>query len=45
MLKAVRWLTLRPSDSIHNNVVLVDLVLVVLELPPQAQQLLLGELS
>ncbi len=37
-------LTLGPADGIHEDGVLVDLVLVMLELPLQAQQLLIGEL-
>lgn len=44
-----RWdwfmqLTLRPADGVHEDVVLMNLVLVMLELPLQAQQLLIGEL-
>lgn len=38
-------LTLGPADGIHEDVVLVDLVLVMLELPLQVQQLLAGELA
>lgn len=39
------WLTLSPADGIHEDVVLVDLVLVVLELSLQAQHLVVGELA
>lgn len=37
-------LTLCPADGVHEDVVLMNLVLVMLELPLQAQQLLIGEL-
>lgn len=37
-------LTLRPADGVHEDVVLMNLVLVMLELPLQTQQLLIGEL-
>lgn len=37
-------LTLCPADGIHEDGVLVDLVLVMLELSLQAQQLFVGEL-
>ncbi len=37
-------LTLSPADGIHEDVVLVDLVLVMLELSLQVLQLLFGEL-
>lgn len=37
-------LTLSSADGVHQDVVLVDLVLVMLELPPQVGQLVFGEL-
>lgn len=38
-------LTLCPADGLHEDVVLVDFLLVMLELPFQALQLLTGELT
>lgn len=37
-------LTLSPAHGVHEDVVLMDLVFVVLELPLKAHQLLTGEL-
>ena len=37
-------LTLGPAHGVHDDVVLVNLVLVMLELSPQTEQLLLHEL-